>query len=71
MEVFLDGPAIELHQKMRPLSGSDEEWERLVDVILETFHVSCFALAGVTDNREETSEMAWVSPGLLCGGEVD
>ena len=66
MRIFIDGPAAELHEKMRPLARTEGEWEVLVSMILETFHVSCFALNGVPDNRVEEDQMPWVSPGMVC-----
>jgi len=69
MRVFMNGPAIELHEKMRPLARTEDEWDGLVSVILETFHVACFSLAGVADERERDDQMPWVQPGPVCAGE--
>jgi len=66
MEVFQEGAAQELHRKMRPLSASEAEWDRMVSVILETYHVACFTLLGVEDNRDKDNQMPWVSPGPIC-----
>jgi len=66
MERFQGGPAVALNSRFRPLAGSEEEWDRLVSVILETWHEACFSLLGVRDNREEEDQMPWKSPGLIC-----
>ena len=66
MAKMQDGPAIALHDRFRPLAGSDEEWDRLVSVVLETWHEACFSLLGVEDNREKDNQMPWVSPGMIC-----
>ena len=62
MAKMQEGPAIALHERFRPLTGSDEEWDRLVSVVLETWHVACFSLLGVKDKRTENNQMPWVSP---------
>jgi len=66
MEQFQGGPAVALNNRFRHLAGSEEEWDRLVSVILETWHEACFSLLGVPDNREEADQMPWKSPGLIC-----
>jgi hypothetical protein len=68
MERLREVSAPPLHQRFRPLVQSDEEWDRLVSVVLETWHEACFSLLGVPDNREETNQMPWESPGMICGG---
>ena len=66
MAKMQDGPAIALHDRFRPLVESEEEWDRLVSVVLETWHEACFSLLGVEDNREKDDQMPWVSPGMIC-----
>ena len=66
MQRMSDGPAVALNSRFRPLAGSEEEWDRLVSVILETWHEACFSLLGAPDNREESDQMPWVSPGMIC-----
>jgi len=70
MENFQSGSAIALHERFKPLTRNEEEWDRLVSVVLETWHEACFSLFGVPDNRVEEDQMPWVSPGMICGGET-
>ena len=68
MAMMGEGPAIALHERFKPLTRSDEEWDRLVRVVMETWHEACFSLLGVPDNRIEADQMPWVSPGMICEG---
>jgi len=61
-----EGPAIALHDRFRPLVDTEEQWDKLVSVVLEAWHVACFSLLGTTDNREEDNQMPWVDPGPIC-----
>lgn len=56
----------DLHAKFKPLVKTDEEWDRLVSVILETWHVAYFTATGTVDNRESDDQMPWKSPGMIC-----
>ena len=66
MENMRQGSAIALHERFKPLTRNEEEWDRLVSVVLETWHEACFSLFGVPDNRVEEDQMPWVSPGMIC-----
>jgi hypothetical protein len=66
MENMREGSAIALHKRFKPLTRNEEEWDRLVSVVLETWHEACFSLLGVPDNRIEEDAMPWVSPGMIC-----
>ena len=69
MEKLQEAAYADLHNKFRPLVESDEEWDRLVSVVLETWHVAYFTATGTVDNREAANQMPWKSPGLICGGD--
>lgn len=60
----------DLHAKFRPLAQTDEEWDRLVSVVLETWHVAYFTATGTVDNREADDQMPWKSPGMICEDEL-
>jgi hypothetical protein len=66
MYKFQDGPATELHDRFRPLARNDKEWQSVVDIVLETWHVACFSIFDVFDNRELSEQMPWESPGMIC-----
>ena len=66
MENMMNGSAIALNERFKPLTRNEEEWDRLVSVVLETWHEACFSLLGVPDNRIEEDQMPWVSPGMIC-----
>ena len=66
MEKLQEAAYADLHNKFRPLVESDEEWDRLVSVVLETWHVAYFTATGTVDNREVDDQMPWKSPGLIC-----
>ena len=55
-----------LRDRLMPTVETAEEWDILVSVILETWHVACFASFGVEDNRERDNEMPWEFPGQIC-----
>jgi hypothetical protein len=69
MENMRQGSAIALNERFKPLTRSEEEWDRLVSVVLETWHEACFSLLGVPDNRIEADQMPWESPGMICDGD--
>jgi hypothetical protein len=66
MDNMRQGSAIALNERFKPLTRNEEEWDRLVSVVLETWHEACFSLLGVPDNRIEEDAMPWVSPGMIC-----
>ena len=66
MENMRQGSAIALNERFKPLTRNEEEWDRLVSVVLETWHEACFSLLGVPDNRAEEDQMPWKSPGMIC-----
>lgn len=66
MAMMREGPAQALHERFKPLTRNEEEWDRLVSVVLETWHEACFSLLGVPDNRAEEDQMPWESPGMIC-----
>ena len=66
MEKLQEAAYADLHAKFRPLAQTDEEWDRLVSVILETWHVAYFTATGTVDNRESDNQMPWKSPGMIC-----
>ncbi len=66
MEKLQESAYEELHFKFRPLVKTDEEWDRLVSVVLETWHVAYFTATGTVDNRESDDQMPWRSPGMIC-----
>lgn len=68
MEKLQESAYADLHNKFRPLVESDKEWDRLVSVVLETWHVAYFTATGTVDNREADNQMPWKSPGLICEG---
>ena len=61
-----EAPALELNRKFRGLVESEKEWDKVVSIVLETWHVACFSLYGVQDHRARDNQMPWVSPGRLC-----
>lgn len=67
MEKLQESAYSDLHSKFRPLVDTEQEWDRLVSVVLETWHVAYFTATGTVDNREEANQMPWKSPGLICG----
>lgn len=69
MEKLQEAAYEDLHAKFRPLVESDEEWDRLVSVVLETWHVAYFTATGTVDNREADNQMPWVSPGPICADD--
>jgi hypothetical protein len=66
MIMLQNGPAQEMFRKFQPLVETQEEWDRLVTVILEASHIVCLATLGVVDDRAEFNEMPWESPGMIC-----
>ena len=68
MAMMREGPAQALNERFKPLTRNEEEWDRLVSVVLETWHEACFSLLGVPDNRVGAGQMPWVSPGMICDG---
>jgi hypothetical protein len=66
MAMMREGPAQALNERFKPLTRNEEEWDRLVSVVLETWHEACFSLLGVPDNRVGAGQMPWVSPGMIC-----
>ena len=66
MTVMREGPAQALNERFKPLTRNEEEWDRLVSVVLETWHEACFSLLGVPDNRAKEDQMPWISPGMIC-----
>lgn len=66
MDNMQQGSAIALNERFKPLTRNEEEWDRMVSVVLETWHEACFSLLGVPDNRIEADQMPWESPGMIC-----
>jgi hypothetical protein len=56
-----------MSDRFYPLTQTEEEWHVLVSIILETYHIACYGITGVKDNREDLNQMPWERPiGKLC-----